>query len=317
VKDISLDLSIVIVSFNTCDLTRQCLTSILQAGDEIGIEIWLIDNASPDGSADVIEREFPKVHLIRNSDNRGLAAATNQGLEASRGRYILTLNSDTVIRAGVLEKLVRFMDEHPHAGGATPKLVLPDGSPHPNLLGERPTLKADLLAVLCHTRLVKRLKDRLSAACYGKWTDYSRTCEVAFILWGTCFIVRRDVLIGVGLQDPRFFVYYEDVDWILRMVKKGWRLYYIADAEVIHYGGQSTKQASSLMIAQNWKSRCRGMQKHSGLMAGLCLRAVIIVIFCLKMLKLLLYSACTPSERQSNRSSISQMREIIRAVMTY
>jgi GT2 family glycosyltransferase len=265
----------------------------------------------------MIEREFPEVNLIRNKNNRGLAAANNQGLEKSKGRYLLTLNSDTLILRGIFDKLVHFMNDHPDAGGATPKLLLPDGSLHPNIIGERPTLRAELLSVLCHTPLANKLKGLLLTARYGKWTDYSRTCEVPFILWGTCFIVRREVLDEVGLQDPRFFIYYEDWDWAMRIVKRGWKLYYIADAEIIHYGGQSTKQSGSRMKAQQWNSRCRGLQKHSGLMAGLILRAVIILIFGMKILKLLILGTCQPSGRLMAKTSIRQMQEIIRAVLTY
>jgi len=313
----SFDLSIIIVSFNTRDLTRQCLQSIHKSTDGIRFEIWVIDNGSSDGSAEMIEREFPEVNLIRNKNNRGLAAATNQGLEMSKGRYVLTLNSDTVILPSTFEKLVRFMDQHPEAGAATPRLVLPDGSPHPNIIGNLPTLKSDLLGVLCYTRLANKLQGLLSAACYGKWTDYSRTQEVPLILWGTCFIVRREVLKTVGLQDPRFFVYSEDWDWALRFVKSGWKLYYIADATIIHFGGQSTKQSSGKMKAQFWKSRCRVLQKHSGLMAGFILRAVVILIFSLKILKLFIFSTCRSSESLRDKTSMRQMQEIIRAVLTY
>ena len=316
-KENLFDLSIIIVSFNTRDLTRQCLQSIYKNTDRIRFEIWVIDNGSSDGSAEMIEREFPDVNLIRNKNNRGLAAATNQGLEKSEGRYVLTLNSDTVILPDTFEKLVRFMDLHPEAGAATPRLVLEDGSPHSNFIGKLPTLKSDLLGVLCRTRLANKLQGLLSNACYGNWTDYSRTQEVPFILWGTCFVVRRDVLKTVGLQDPRFFVYSEDWDWALRIVKSGWKLYYVADATIIHFGGLSTKQSSGKMNAQFWKSRCRVLQKHSGLMAGLTLRTAVILIFGLKILKLFIFSTCRSSESLMNKTSMRQMQEIIRAVLTY
>jgi len=267
----------------------------------------------------MVEHEFPDVNLIRNKLNRGLAAATNQGLKKSKGRYALTLNSDTLIHPGTFDKLVRFMDEHPDAGGATPRLLLPDGGPHPNFIGNLPTLKSELLSTLNHTPLVKtkKLQRLVSAAWYGKWTDYSRTQEVPFILWGTCLIVRCEVLKTVGMQDPRFFVYSEDWDWALRIVKSGWKLYYMADVTIIHFGGQSAKQSSEKMKTQAWKSRCRMWQKHNGLMAGFIFRAVVILIFSLKILKLFVFSTCRSSESLMNKNSIRQMREIIRAVLTY
>jgi GT2 family glycosyltransferase len=310
------DLSIVMVSFNTLNLTKQCLQSIYRNTANITFETWVIDNNSFDGSAEVIELEFPQVHLIRNNRNKGVAAATNQGLEKSRGRYVLTLNSDTVILPATFEKLVRFMDEHPDAGAATPNLIRPDNSPHPNVIGKLPTLKSELLDVLSRTRWHKKIDVLVLTARYGEWTDYSRTREVPFILWGTCLIVRREVLKTVGFQDTRFYVYFEDWDWLMRIVKRGWKLYYVAEVEVVHYGGQSTKQISTKMLAQYWRSRCRGMVKHNGILAGLLLRAVIATLYGVKIVRLIVLSLMRPAERPAALVYIRQMEAIISGVLS-
>jgi GT2 family glycosyltransferase len=231
-EDTRPDLSITIVSFNTKDLTRQTLQSIYDNTRSASFEIFVVDNASPDGSADMIEQEFPKVNVIRNDVNKGLAAATNQGLEKSAGRYVLALNSDVVVQPEAFDVLVHFMDEHPDAGGAIPKLVLPDGGAHPMFCGKAPTFKVEMMDAL--GALHSSIAEAVPTARVGMEIDISKTQEVPCILWGTSFIVRREVLETVGPQDPTFFVYSEDVDWSMRIAKAGWKQYYVSEACVIH-----------------------------------------------------------------------------------
>lgn len=271
------DLSITIVSYNTCELTKQCLQSIAANQGNITSEIYVVDNNSSDGTVEMITKEFPSVNLIVNKDNKGLAAATNQGLFPSEGRYLLALNSDTELKPGAFETLVRFMDEHPRAGGAMPKLILPDGGDHPRVWGNKPTLKAELIAYIAP--LSKWATKALPEARFGKDPIGDANREIPCILWGTSFIVRRETFEQVGGQDPRFFVYSEDVDWSMSISKAGWELYYVPEACVIHYGGQSTKQASAKMSAQLVRSRCRLIRKHYGILSAGILRLAIVFIY--------------------------------------
>jgi hypothetical protein len=309
------DLSIIVVSYNTQYLTAQCLRSIYESAGKVSFEIWVVDNNSSDGSADVVERDFPDVHLIRNKDNKGLAAATNQGLEQSRGRYAVALNSDTVILDSAFEKLVKFMDDHPDVGGVTPKLLLPDKSLHPWFVGNRPNLKSELADAFAP--ISKKLSAGIPELRFGKYTDPDRTQEVPCILWGTCFLVRDEILKTVGLQDPRFFVYGEDTDWAMRIGEAGWKLFYFADAAIIHYGGQSTKQAGARMSAQLCKSRSRLIQQHYGLWAGSMLRLAFASLSMVWLLRWLPAYAFSSSSREKATDRISRNWAIIRAVLTY
>lgn len=313
--DTSLDLSITIVSFNTRDLTRQCLRSIFDNSSGITIEVWLADNNSSDGSADMVEAEFPQVHLIRNTDNKGLAAATNQGLESSAGRYLLSLNSDTVVTPGAFPTLVRFMDDHPEVGGATPKLVLPDGGKHPIFCGIGDNPRWALMEAISPAS--ESLRDSAPDLRDGAEIDLSKTQEVPCVTWGTSFMVRREVYDQIGGQDPSFFVYGEDVDWAFRIKKAGWKLYYVAEAEVVHYGGQSTKQASARMQAQLCKSRCRLIRKHYGLAWGLLLRSVTAGVCGIRLSKWAAMYALKGSSRPKASVRINEMWNTIRAVLTY
>ncbi|MDH7480991.1 MAG: glycosyltransferase family 2 protein [Armatimonadota bacterium] len=307
------DLSITIVSFNTKDLTRQCLQSIFDGTHGICFEVWVVDNNSSDGSVDMIRHEFPNVNLIVNNENKGLAAATNQGLAKSTGRYVLALNSDTIVRPGALETMVRFMDEHPDVGGATPKLVLPDGGKHPQFCGSIPSLKTELVEALAP--LFGNAAEALQKDRFGKPIDYNTSQEVQCILWGSSFIVRREVMEKIGLQDPRFFVYAEDIDWAMRIRKAGWKLYYIAEAEVVHYGGQSTKQSSSRMLAQKYRSKCRLIHKHYGFFSALVLRLAIALVAGIRLAKWAVIFTLRSSERHKAKSRIDQMWLLIRAAL--
>jgi len=307
------DLSVIIVSHNVRDLTRQCLASIYENTSQSALEVFVIDNASSDGSPEMVEQDFPQVRLIRNKIGRGLAVADNQGLELSTGRYVCTLNSDTVVLDGAFDRLVRFMDEHPDAGGATPRLVLPDGTAHPPFCGQVPTFKAELLEALSPLR--REFAEALRFARFGMDIDYEETQEVPCILWGTAFMIRREVLEEIGPQDTRFFIYCEDVDWAIRIRKAGWKLYYVADAKVVHYGGQSTRQESAKMLAQKYRSKCRLIRKHYGFPAALMLRTAIAWVAGIRMAKWLAIYAARGGKRAEARARIDQMWMLIRAAL--
>jgi GT2 family glycosyltransferase len=311
----SIDLSVVIVSYNTLDVTRKCLYSILNGTEFIAIEVWVVDNSSLDGSAEMIARDFPSVHLIRNNENKGVAAATNQGLERSSGRYVLTMNSDVLVPPGCFQKLVGFMDEHPDAGGATPKLVLQGEGQHPRFIGNLPTFWSELLFALC--LLHKKFADWSNHLLFKGCEDYSLTRKVPCVLWGTCFIVRREVLATVGMQDPRYFIYCEDWDWSIRIAKSGWNLYFIADSEVVHLLNQSTKSGGSKTYAHMWKSRCRLIGKNNGMVAGLLFRFMVAFACSTKCALILTKSLFIASSRNNLNERISLLLTVFKTVVSY
>lgn len=311
----NIDLSVVVVSYNTIEVTRKCLTSIFQGTGNIALEVCVVDNDSADGSADMIAHDFPEVVLLRNDVNKGVAAATNQGLERSSGRYLLTMNSDVLVPPGCFQKLVSFMDEHPDAGGATPKLVLQGEGQHPRFIGNLPSFRSELLFALC--LLHKKFADWSNYLLFKGCDDYSQTRMVPCVLWGTCFIVRREVLATVGMQDPRYFIYCEDWDWSIRIAKAGWNLYFIADAEVVHLLNQSTKSGGSKTYAHMWRSRCRLIGKNNGMLAGLLFRCTVAFACSTKCALILAKSLFISSSRENLMERLNLLFCVLKTVVSY
>lgn len=227
-------LSIVVVNWNTVLLLADCLRSILDGTRNLEYEIIVIDNASADGSAEMIAREFPQVRLIRNSANVGFARANNQGIRASRGRYVLLLNSDTVVPPGALNALVQFMDDHPDAGACGPRLARADGCAQRFAFGGDPSIGYLLARGGMHLVFHKPLHD---------W-ETRVTHQVDWVS-GAALMARRDALEQVGGFDEKFFMYFEDNDLCLRLHRAGWRVFYDPGVTITHLGGASLKQNAS------------------------------------------------------------------------
>lgn len=223
-------LSVIIVNWNTKTLLQNCLRSLVAAGGYISKTI-VVDNASTDGSSEMVVRGFPQVKLIRNSANMGFSAASNQGIHASTGRYVLLLNSDTIVPEGALEELACFVDDHPEIGACGPRLVRPDGTPQPYAFGSDPTPGYLLARGLNRLLLHRYLHD---------WA----TDTVQEVDWvsGACLMVRREAIAQAGLLDENIFMYFEDNDWCLRIRQCGWKVYYNPQVSIIHIGGQSLAQ---------------------------------------------------------------------------
>ena len=220
-------LSIIIVNWNTCDLLRDCLSSLLD-DPQPGYELIVVDNGSSDDSACMIRHEFPAIQLIENGQNDGYARANNLGIRSSRGRYLLLLNSDTLVPAGALPRLIDFMEQHPEAGACGPRLVRADGKPQSYAFGGDPTLGYLLRRGVSQLLLRRPLHDwAMGATLPVDWVS------------GACLLARRAAVEQAGLLDERFFMYFEDNDWCLRIRKAGWNVYYCPAAEIMHLGGQS------------------------------------------------------------------------------
>lgn len=208
-----MELSVIIVSYNTVDLTLRCLESIRLPNGEI----LVVDNASSDCSVTAIQRQFPDVILIANSNNRGFGPANNQALRISRGRYVVFLNPDTVVRERALQKAAAFMDAHPHVGLAGARMLNPDGT------------------------LQESVSYRYPGEKYTRGETVSLSGKIACVL-GAFMIVRRPLIDELSGFDEDFFLYGEDEDLAWRIREKGFSIGYVEDAEVLHWGGQSESQ---------------------------------------------------------------------------
>jgi GT2 family glycosyltransferase len=237
------------VSYNTREILRDCLLSMRQSGAHA--DVIVVDNASVDGSPEMVLSEFPEVRLIQNTSNVGFAKANNQGIREAGGKYILLLNSDTVVRPAALEVMARFLEANSQAGGATCRLLNADGSiqacvsgrPSPMLLFFRFSGLSRLLRSDSLRRFLRHYLGWLLGATVRSYLDpYAATDsprEVANIS-GACLMLRREVIDQVGLLDENFFMYFEDMDYCLRLHAAGWKLYYVPCGEIIHLSGRSS-----------------------------------------------------------------------------
>lgn len=261
-------LSIIIVNWNTKDLLRNCLVSIYKESKSISLEIFVIDNASSDGSSEMVKREFPLVKLIRNRKNVGFARANNQAIKESKGKYILLLNPDTIILDGALDKMVKFMETHFDVGVCGPKLLNKDGSLQVYYYAF-PTLWNQLFLFLGFHRIFPGIslffKFINSGNCYN-------IREVDFVM-GAAFMVRREIIKQIGMLDEQYFMYSEESDWAFRIKKAGWKILYFPKAKIVHYGGASKKKIK--MLRELYQSRFYFFRKYHTLLSLFIFRFLV------------------------------------------
>ncbi len=267
------DLAVVVVSYNTRDLLRVCLqslvASLVRSGHSLSYEIFVVDNASHDGSPSIVAAEFPTVRLISLPENCGFAAGNNVAIRRANARYILLLNPDTETLGDAPARLVRFLDDHPNLGAAGGRLLNPDLTFQHSCF-RFPTLPMSFLDFFpIHHRLTNsRFNGRYPRS------HYSQPFEIDHPL-GACLIVRSEVIQQVGLLDEGFFMYCEEVDWCWRIKQMGWKIAYTPDAQIIHVGGASSRQNVGPMFVELHRSRDRFFRKHYGDAFALAARLIL------------------------------------------
>jgi N-acetylglucosaminyl-diphospho-decaprenol L-rhamnosyltransferase len=255
------ELSIVIVSWNTVSLLRACLSS-LDGGGSNGPAVYVVENGSTDGSAQMVAGEFPEVSLIRNERNLGFSVANNQGIRLALNdgaRFVALLNSDAQATLEAMSALTAFLADHPPVGVVGPRLVRPDATPQPYAFGSDPTLPYLV------TRAVRH------AICHKYMHDWaSDTVREVDWVSGACLVARREAIEAAGLLDEAIFMYFEDSDWCLRMRRAGWRVVHDPEVSVLHLGGQSLAQSAAAREAYD-RSLRYFYGKHYGPLARLLL----------------------------------------------
>ncbi|MGB8225639.1 MAG: glycosyltransferase family 2 protein [Sedimentisphaerales bacterium] len=233
-----MDVSIIIVAWNVREILYNCLKSVYEQIREINFEVIYVDNASEDGSIEMVAKEFPEVKVIKNAENRGFIKANNQGIEIAKGRYVLLLNSDTIVLDNAITKMIKFADSQPQAAVVGCRVLNPDRTLQRNCFMYPSLLNMFLSA----TYLYKIFP---GSKFFGReqmtWWDFNSIREVETVC-GSCSLVRKKAIEQVGLMDERYFVYGDDPDWCYRFGKNGWKIMFIPDGRIIHYGGQTTRQ---------------------------------------------------------------------------
>ncbi|MBN2455617.1 MAG: glycosyltransferase family 2 protein [Sedimentisphaerales bacterium] len=269
------DISIIIVNWNTCDYLRDCLQSVYEQTKDICFEVIVIDNASTDGSATMVKEKFPQTILLENSENRGFAAANNQGMVIADGRYVLLLNPDTIVVDRAIKKTMDFADLHPDVGMVGCQV-----------LENETKIQRTCFAFpsLCNLILQKAgLRRLFPRSCFfGRvnmgWWDRKTERDVD-VVSGMFMLVRHEAIEQVGLMDEDYFVYAEETDWCFRFWQAGWRRVFTPAGRIIHRdgGNKSTDNARVKMYVQLQKSMMIFYRKNRGLFTWMIAKIIYSV----------------------------------------
>jgi hypothetical protein len=275
-----IDLSIIIVNWNTSGLLIQCLTSIYRNGSRYVFEVIVVDNGSDDDSVSLVVQTFPMVILLRNDRNLGFARANNQGLSAGRGRYFMLLNSDTIVLPGAVDTLIDAADCHPEIGVVGPRLLNMDGTVQKSW-ASFPSFVSELVG--------KNFRFRRPVA------GVPNAFDVDWIM-GACMLVRSSTVAEVGKLDDEFFFYSEEIDWCFRIKKKNWRVWYLDNAEINHLGGGSTNRGTLEQLARLYQGKLIYFRKYHSNFMTVTLRFGLAAANTLGVMKRILFLDWTKNE---------------------
>jgi GT2 family glycosyltransferase len=228
------DMSIVMVCWNNKDYLEPCLESLYAAGLRSRFDVVAVDNGSTDGSQAMLREKFPEVQIIQNEGNVGLGRASNQGIEATQGRFVLLFNNDTLVDGPSLDAMVEFMDTHPDAGAVGGRLLNGDGS-FQSGYANFTTLREEFL-----------IATHLGELLWPGYPSHEDDGEARVVGWlsSACLLVRRKTLDQIGLLDEEYFIYGDEADLQYRMQRAGWKVYYLPQSFTIHFGGRSMNRWS-------------------------------------------------------------------------
>ncbi len=295
-------LTIIVVTWNGKTYALECLKSLTSPAIKVSHEIIVVDNGSTDGTPEAIKAEFPDVTLIENNANLGFAKANNIGIASGRGKYMCLVNSDVVVPAGCLEKMVEYMEGHPKIGILGPKMLSPDGTVGASVM-RLPTIWNTLSCALGLHTIFPR-----SAFFGGFLMDsypYDSIDEVE-VLTGWFWLVPRNALNVVGGLDERFFMYGEDIDWCHRFRDAGWQVVFFPDADALHYGAASSKEAPSRFYVEMRRANLQYFQKHHGVLGVLGYRLAIWVHELVRLIGYSLLYCCNRRRRQESTFKVQR-----------
>lgn len=268
------EISVIVISWNTRELLRQTLESLYAHTNNVSFEVIVVDNASTDGSADLISSQFRSVLLLRLPENKGFAHGNNQAFALASAPFILLLNSDTIVHWNTLSELLRVLQKQSSLGCVGPKHINGDGSLQRSC-DSFPSMAKD---VVCYSELRRlRFIERYLGRNHAWWGDHS---SIQIVDWvnGSCMLVRREVIALVGGLDEGYRLYAEEIDWCYRMRQAGWFTCFTPEACITHLGGQSTKKLRSGRLVLLYESQFRFYRIHYKRLYYLCFRLVILLV---------------------------------------
>lgn len=267
----SVDVSVVIVSWNSWGVLRGCLDSIIRTSDGFMYEIIVVDNASSDSSCDEIVRDYSSVRLIKNDKNIGFAAANNVAIRQALGRYVLLLNPDTIVHSGAIIASIRFADKEKKCGVLGCRTLEANGTLQHNCFLSPSPLNFALSTFGLHTLFPNSRIFGRERMTYWELEDSRKVPNVA----GCYMLVRHEAIVDVGLLDEQFFMYAEEMDWCKRFREGGWEIWYTPDATITHFGGVSSAQNLEEMKTEGIRSLLRYINKHCSKGEGVLCRFLI------------------------------------------
>jgi GT2 family glycosyltransferase len=265
------DFSIAMVCWNDKAYMEPCLSSLFKSKIDYSFDVVVVDNGSKDGSQEMIQEKFPQVKIIQNSQNLGLAKACNQGIEATKGRYILLFNNDTIVNGDAFNSMVHFMEKTPEAGAVGGKLLNEDGS-FQSGYGGFSSLWEEFLVAL-----------KIGEILWDGYPLHGDSEKVEQVGWmsSACLLLRREALDQVGLLDEEYFIYGDETDLQYRMKNAGWKTFYLPDATTIHFGGRSMDHWSRRKMI--YRGKMLFFKKNYGVVKTTILRSLLGVVSLLKL----------------------------------
>lgn len=291
----NIDVSIIIVNYNTQRLTLDCLQSVCDSNTRYAYEIIVVDNHSKDGSVEAIREQFPNVTLIANEENTGFAKANNQGMKIASGRYVLLLNSDTLMQRDTLEKMIALMDERPEIGAAGCKVILPDGSLDKACKRGFPTPSASFYYAFGFSKIFPD-NPRFNGYQLG-YLDPDQEYEVDCLV-GAFMLVRQEAVRQVGGLDETFFMYGEDLDWCYRIKEAGWKIYYYPQTVIVHLKGGSARRRPLKIIYEFHRAMVLFHRKHYSRKYSFVVNGAVYAGVGVKLALALLRNALTMGRRK-------------------
>jgi N-acetylglucosaminyl-diphospho-decaprenol L-rhamnosyltransferase len=304
------ELTVIIVSWNVRNLLRACLDSVCHAqpSQESAVQIIVVDNASSDGSAEMVRAEFPGVQLIANARNIGFGAANNQALKEAGGEYVLFLNPDTEVRPGAIEALLAFIKARPRVACVGPKLLNPDGSVQPS----RRRFPRVGTAFVESTMLQRHIGWLPAVRAFYRGDQPDDVAQQVDWLVGACLLARKSAFDEVGGFDERFFMYSEEMDLCYRLAHAGYETWYVPEARVMHYEAASSSQDLFRRDVNFHESRYRFFRKHHGAAPALALRWFVFGTFVFQLLEEAAKFVLQPAKRELRRERVSRYGRIIK-----
>lgn len=283
------------------DLLADCLESVYADARSGQWEVIVVDNASSDGSADMVRERFGAATLIASDENLGFARANNLAMERATGGVFLLLNSDTRVMPGALGGVVDHMAAETEVGAAGPMLLNEDGSLQPSC-GTAPSLRSEVVRKLLLHRLLPSFKGSVASHQEERTVDW---------VTGACLFVRREVVARVGPLDPEIFMFYEDIEWCLRIRRAGWKIGYHPGHHVVHLGGQSTKRNLEAMLVTSQRSLYYLFQRHFGGARLQVLRLLTVIEMVLRSVLWLTLVVLRPGRRDEGAERLRAYRTIL------